>query len=101
MSEKLFKIESGKIVNGGNLFSGTPIIKFSGDLSSLQNGENMFRDSQLELFDWKSGVDVTSNNFNIERSANMFDGCYLNSESVENIYDMLASTTHTSVNPNT
>lgn len=99
--KKFCEIQTDKIVNGSNMFRNMPIIKFSGDLSSLQNGENMFRDSQLELFDWKGGADVTSNNFNIESSANMFDGCYLNSESVENIYDMLASTTHTSVNPNT
>ena len=98
--EKLFEIQTEKIVNGTNLFRDTQIVSFSGDLSSLEIGSYMFSESQLEYFDWKGGNDLTSNVLDIDNSANMFDGCYLNSTAVENIYDMLSKTTNTSVNAN-
>lgn len=100
MAEKLFRIETEKIVNGTNMFRNMPIVSFSGDLSSLVTGNSMFSDSQLEHFDWKGGNDLISNVLDIDNSANMFDGCYLNSTAVENIYDMLSKTTNTSVNAN-
>lgn len=62
--EKLFKIQTEKIVNGTNLFRDTAIVSFSGDLSSLETGSYMFSESQLEYFDWKGGnEEITSSSF--------------------------------------
>lgn len=89
--EKLFRIETEKIVNGTNLFRDTPIVSFSGDLSSLETGSYMFSESQLEHFDWKGGnEEITSSSFQGD-TYSMFQYCPLNHIGLKNAIDMAAS----------
>lgn len=78
--EYMFNSEDGSDNNG--------FIFFNADLSSLKSGERMFRETHIKKIKTK----LT----NLEDGSHMFDGCYLDVESIEELIDEIKNNVATS-----